>query len=208
MFMKAGILLLSLSLMVGGVSFAANDLPEEAQQLLLEENAQKLSESLPATDRPQAESEIPLNLEPKKQAVAQENPWLRVTLGLGVLAILSAGALFWVKKHGRPGQRQNAPQIKILNQHWLGPKKSLAIVRVAGESILIGVTEQNISMLKSLSLLDDEVPVETPDQFDRVLATEESANLEAEDGEDFMMGGLAQVKQSVARRLKGMRSLQ
>ena len=65
-------------------------------------------------------------------------------------------------------------QIKVLSQHYLGPKKSLVIVRVAGESILVGVTDSNISMIKSLALIDDEVPVETPKNFADALNSEKA----------------------------------
>lgn len=157
-----------------------------------------------------AESEIPLNLEKKVQGAGEGSHLARILGGLCVLGLMAGGAFYLLRRHSKPGQRINAPQIKVLTQHWLGPKKSLAIVRVAGESILIGVTDQNISMLKSLALIDDEVPVETPDQFDRVLDSENkfAATVKAPEDEDFMISGLAQVKESVSKRLKGMRSFQ
>ena len=87
-------------------------------------------------------------------------------------------------------------------------------MRVAGESILIGITEQNINMLKSLSLLDDEVPEEAPSHFSNVMgalgATSSKSSIaeadsDEEDGEDFSFGG---IKDIVSKRLKGMRNLE
>jgi flagellar protein FliO/FliZ len=52
-----------------------------------------------------------------------------------------------------------------VSQQSLGAKKSLAVIRVAGEDILIGITDYNISMIKSLSFLDDEVEEKVPDHF-------------------------------------------
>ncbi len=96
--------------------------------------------------------------------------------------------------------------LKILSQHYLGPKKSLAIVRVAGESILIGVTDQNISMIKALSLLDDELPNVLPKNFEDALTEKTEMMSEAEAAEDdFTFAGL---KTTVAQKLKSMRSLQ
>lgn len=115
------------------------------------------------------ETQIPLKFEESKKSAAAESPLLRILLGLVVTAGLGTGAFFFLRRYSRPGQKQNAPQIKILTQHWLGPKKSLAIVRVAGESVLIGITDQNINMIKSLALLDEDIPEEIPEKFTGVL---------------------------------------
>ncbi|MBX3039450.1 MAG: flagellar biosynthetic protein FliO [Bdellovibrionaceae bacterium] len=197
-------------------------LPAEAREVLAETSSELTAsttgahtvstETLPEEKAAATllESEIPLNLDAKKHAASSDGSLFRVLGGLFVLALMAGGAYYLVRRHSKPGQRQNAPQIKVLTQHWLGPKKSLAIIRVSGESILIGVTDHNISMLKSLSLLDDEIPVETPEKFGQALDNEDkiAASFQTEDGEDFMMSGLSQVKESVSRRLKGMRSFQ
>lgn len=164
----------------------------------------------------QKESEIPVNLDKKKPGSEESSPLLRVILGLSILAAMGGGAVYYLRRHAKPGPRKNAPQIKILTQHYLGPKKSLAVIHVSGESILIGVTDHNISMIKSLSLIDDEVPVETPAHFGQVMAQKDYAGAEAktttpvevQEGEDFQFSGLNQIKDVVHRRLKGMRSLQ
>ncbi len=89
-------------------------------------------------------------------------------------------------------------------------------MRVAGESILIGITDHNISMIKSLSLLDDEVPEEAPKSFGHVLGDfheEEKTSSkkrsakesELDSDEEFAIRG---IKDIVSKRLKGMRSFQ
>lgn len=156
------------------------------------------------------ENEIPLNFDSKKAgASAADSPWMRLIFGAAVAGLMAAGAWFLTRRMAKPGQRKSGPQIKVLNQHWLGPKKSLAIIHVAGESILIGVTEQNISLIKSLSLIDDEVPVEVPTHFAKSLQNAEAAApIEAEDEvEDFTISGLNQIKDVVGRRLRNMRTL-
>ncbi|MBX2987604.1 MAG: flagellar biosynthetic protein FliO [Bdellovibrionaceae bacterium] len=215
------VLLLALFLSPAGVSRAAEGLPAEAKEVLAETQGVIVAAETPVeTPAPETatakkedlkESEIPLNLEKRQSVAAEGSPLLRFAFGLVVLGLMAGGAYVWMRRKARPGPRQNAPQIKVLTQHWLGQKKSLAIVRVAGESILIGVTDQNISMIKSLSLLDDEVPEEAPTQFNSVLGQAQMRGERAEeptDGEEFQMSGLNQIKDVVSRRLKGMRSLE
>lgn len=219
------ILLVTVSVHAAGVSKSSTDgLPAEAKEVLAETQgvtAEGKSEAAApvlgmGANASLKESEVPLNLDKKKQSAEDGSPLVRVVMGLFILAVLGAGGVYYLRRHAKPGLRKNAPQIKVLNQHWLGPKKSLAIIRVAGESILIGVTDQNITMIKSLALMDDEVPVETPDQFGTVLAqkdythveTKTTSSVEVSEGEEFQFSGLNQIKDVVHRRLKGMRSLQ
>lgn len=143
-----------------------------------------------------SESEIPVHLDNAKKSAASDSPWMRMFMGLSVAAILSVGAWVLVRRaKTKSGSKEAAPQIKVLTQHYLGPKRSLAIIRVAGESILIGVTDQNISLIKELSLLDEDVPVTVPTNFNQSL----------EDAEDFSMTG---IKDFVSTRLKNMRTIQ
>lgn len=167
-----------------------------------------------------AEKDIAVQLEPVKKEQAAEGS-MKLIMGLGVLGILAAGGIFLVNKYRRANLNPSvAPEIKILRQHHLGPKKSLAIIRVAGESILIGVTDHNINMIKSLSLLDDDVPEETPVGFGNVMqrfappanegaSSGNSGNAtrsaQTEEGEDFSISG---IKDFVSSRLKNMRNLE
>lgn len=164
------------------------------------------------------ESEIPLNLDKNKKASSEDSGVFRILFTLSILGLVGAGAYFFLKKYSIPQAKQTQTQIKVLQQHYLGPKKSLAIVRVAGESILIGVTDQNISMIKSLSLLDDEIPEEAPQAFNKVLGGLSSAAAneevvgparktakELDSDEEFAISG---IKDIVSKRLKGMRSIQ
>jgi flagellar protein FliO/FliZ len=169
------------------------------------------------------ESEIPLNLENNKKAANEGNSAFRILLTLSILGVVGTGAFIFLRKYSIPKERKHQTQIKILQQHYLGPKKSLAIVRVAGESMLIGITDHNISMIKSLSLLDDEVPEEMPKSFNKVLAGDlDRKQVTFDDGpsdyqqhddgseqknepvEEFAMGG---IKDVVSKRLRGMRSI-
>lgn len=163
------------------------------------------------------ESEIPLNLEKDKKAASEGSGVFRILFTLSILGLVGCGAYFFLRKYKMPKAMKHQTQIKVLQQHYLGPKKSLAIVRVAGESILIGVTDHNISMIKSLSLLDEEVPEESPQNFGKVLGGFEgeeekttprkqfTVKKDLDADEEFAISG---IKDIVSKRLKGMRSLE
>lgn len=157
------------------------------------------------------ESEIPVALETTKKSAGNESPFVKIMMTFGILGILGCGAYFLIKKHVRSGvSPSQANQVKVLSQHYLGPKKSLAIIRVAGESILIGITDQNISLIKELSLLDDEVPEKTPKNFRSVFnlpnPTNTPPSVKEEDGlDEFSISG---IKDFVSTKLKNMRTLE
>lgn len=142
-----------------------------------------------------AESEIPVKLETPIRAEQKSSVLFKALMSFVLVAGVVISAYFLIGKYRRAKiGTSTTPQIKMLTQHYLGPKKSLAIVRVAGESILIGITDQNINHIKTLSLLDEEIPEVTPQSFKQVLKNDE--------GEDFAIAG---IKDFVSSRLKNMR---
>lgn len=145
-----------------------------------------------------AEESIPVNISQPKAAASSEAATNRIFILLGLLVVISGVAYFIAKKYGKPGQSAQT-QIKVLTQHYLGPKKSLAIVRVAGESILIGVTDQSINLIKSLSLLDDEIPEQSPMNFEKTL--QESEKVQSSNNEEF---SIRHIRDVVSLKLKGM----
>lgn len=176
---------------------------------------EKLAEKLP-------EEQIPLALAADKQTSSAEvsMPTATRALASGVIIILLlAVSYYYVSKYKISNKiNKSNLHIKVLSQHYLGPKKSLAVVHVAGESILLGITETNISMIKSLSLIDDEVPAEMPQTFNESLnqtlikgepsvnkAANTSVNmLSRELDEEFSFSG---VTDKVSKKIKSMRSL-
>lgn len=113
------------------------------------------------------EEEIPLNLKKSTTAESTSNPFMRLIIGLGVLGLLLASIYLVSKKLNgkRMGAAFNHDSIKVVSQKYLGPKKTLTLIRVAGEYILIGVTDHNINHIKTLSLVDDELPALEPNEF-------------------------------------------
>jgi flagellar protein FliO/FliZ len=145
-----------------------------------------------------SEENIPLKVTQAQSAQVAPLGGERIAMLLGLLVVIAGGAYLFAKKVGRPGQAGQT-QIKVLTQHYLGPKKSLAIVRVAGESILIGVTDNSINLIKSLSLMDDEIPEQTPLNFEKSLETAEK--VQTSQNEEF---SIRQIKDVVSLKLKGI----
>ena len=189
---------------------AAEALTNPAAESTAKSEANTLIPEATASIKNVKEADIPVNLETAKKSATGENPIYKVLAAFGILGILGCAAYLFIKKYKHTAGKQNqATQIKILTQHYLGPKKSLAIIRVAGESILVGITEQNINLIKSLSLLDEEIPVETPKSFGNVFSKTQKMNATAaaqDVAEDeFAISG---IKDFVSSKLKNMRSLE
>ncbi len=158
-----------------------------------------------------AEKEIPLTIgTDKKKADGGATSTKALASGLIVVALLGA-SYYYVRKYKISNTiNKSNMQIKVLTQHYLGPKKSLAIIHVAGESMLIGITDSNISMLKSLSLIDDEVDM--PQKFNesfnesmvqKNLATRIKSDAQLDElDEEFSFSG---VTDAVSKKIKSMR---
>jgi len=216
--MRSMLLIFSFALM-SSVGFAAEIAAVPQTDAPNTETVANATEASPiARQDNRREAEIPLNLQTSKKSEGASGGFLRIVFSLAILAILGVGAFIFLRKYSIPRVSKHQTQIKILQQHYLGPKKSLAIVRVAGESILIGVTDHNISLIKSLSLLDDEVPEESPTRFNSVMNDVEDESeiveeprsnrrntRELDRDEEFAISG---IKDIVSKRLKGMRSFQ
>ena len=155
------------------------------------------------------EKEIPLNFENKKNQSASEGSIFKFLLFLGILGTLLTGVWVLLKKYKTQKVSKNHNEIKVLAQHYFGTKKSIAVVRIAGESLLVGITDNQINLIKSLALLDDELPEVSPNDFSKVMRDKnklESSNSEEElsEGEEFSIKG---IKDIVSTKLKNMRSI-
>ena len=131
-----------------------------------------------------------------------------------ILSAIIGGGFVMTKQWSKQKMKNPHTHIKILTQHHIGPKKSLAIIRVAGESILIGITDQNINLIKELSLLDEDIPeTNSNTQFSETISqyssTQEdrysaNANVAQENEDEFSFSG---IKDIVSSKLKNMRHL-
>ena len=81
---------------------------------------------------------------------------LRVVLALGLVLGIFAAVLYLYRRATRAGAAPRRQQrIEILAQRSLGTRTSLALVQVGGETLLIGVTPQQITALGPVSLETD-----------------------------------------------------
>lgn len=153
-----------------------------------------------------AENQIPLSIAADKKTTDEGSSATKAMMsGFIVIALLGA-SYYYVRKYKTSNTiNKSNMKIKVLTQHYLGPKKSLAIIHVAGESMLVGITDTNISMIKSLSLIDDEVPADMPKTFSESMAKKSAQNETMVDelDEEFSFAG---VTDTVSKKIKSMRS--
>lgn len=172
------------------------------------------------------ESEIPLNLTESKVEKSDFSPWNRMIFSLIVISVVGVAMVIFAKRFSKSSSTPGGNiSIKVITQQSIGPKKNLTVVRVAGEDILIGVTDYNISMIKSLSFIDDEIEEDIPQTFvselNRVTdqyvdsrlrnrsgaspSTQQTvASTKVEPEDDFSMGN---IKDMISSKLKEMRPL-
>ncbi len=193
------------------VSIEATEVPAPAEEGVNEAGVATMSfEEISK----KTEDQIPIKTAKVNKSAESDPIFLKLLMSFGVVGILFIGGFFFMKKYSvKANKKGSEKRIKIITQHYLGPKKSLAIVRVAGETILIGVTDHNISMLKSLSLVgeDESELIESNEQastgfakiFSRSFHKTKTVAAVPEDSEEFMMG---QIKDTVKSKLKNLRS--
>jgi flagellar biosynthetic protein FliO len=112
---------------------------------------------------------------------------LKMLAALVVVIVCIYVAIFLMKKLMGPKYRgsRKARVLEILETAYIDPKKSLSLVRVADKSVLIGVTDNQISMLTEL---DPQVTMNL---------TKPTPGQEEE-------GGFAGLLRSASNRLKGL----
>lgn len=104
------------------------------------------------------ESEIPLFLQTKKTEKSDSHILWRLVASIGVIMVVAGAMMYagkrWTRHKDKGGQ---AARIEIMHQLHLGPRRSVALIRISGETMLIGITDHNVNMLKSVTLIDDEL---------------------------------------------------
>lgn len=119
------------------------------------------------------ESEIPAFRGSEKTTEASSSPLARLLFGAGIILTLAFGLLLAAKRFGKKSSLQNSNvRMDIVAQKAISPKQNLVVVRVAGEHILIGATDNSVNMIKSISLIDDEAQDNLPQDFNNFLEDE------------------------------------
>lgn len=188
-------------LVMGGAANAVIDESALFAAASSAKNPVQIENSAPVKKIEPSEAEIPVLIANKPQASGSSAYW-RLMMSFIIVALAGCAAFFGIKSYRHKGLAKN-PQtnIRVMTQHYLGPKKSLAIIQVAGESILVGITEQSITHIKTLSLLDEELPEISGKSFSDSLSQIAGTK---DVGEEFAIKGL---KELVSARLHGMREI-
>lgn len=160
-----------------------------------------------ALDDTKEEKEIPLKVKSAKAEVSSASGMGRIAAGFMAVLVLM-GSLFFINKklkEKKSGAAFNHDSIKVVSQKYLGPKRQLTLVRVSGEYLLLGVTDHNISLIKQLSVIDDEIPDLDPQDFKtavkRIDARTNNLENQAQEIEDsFSVSSLSDVKKIFQKR--------
>ena len=135
-----------------------------------EDSAKELSTQQSDDSSHKKEDQIPAFREAHAKTEKPQSMWGRLAMSLVVVAAVAGGLVFATRRWAKAKNTVNgASRVKINHQLHLGPKKSLALIEVAGEHLLIGVTDHNINLIKTLSIINDEIPERVPQNFDEVM---------------------------------------
>jgi flagellar protein FliO/FliZ len=85
---------------------------------------------------------------------------LRMIAALAVVVALLGFAARFARRTGLAGPRTPAPwaKVEVLNRSVLSRSSSVAVVRVAGRVLLLGVTDQSVEILTELEVDEDNRP--------------------------------------------------
>ena len=113
--------------------------------------------AVPETVGTQQETNSPSFLKGGEGGLSNNSPDItasifKMVLALGIVLSLLFAAVFLFKKFfgGKIGLAGKGQQIRVITSTYLGPRKSIAVVDVAGERIVVGVTPTHITMLTRL----------------------------------------------------------
>lgn len=96
---------------------------------------------------------------------------VRVVVSLGVVLAVMAGAAAVLRRSGvagttgmgRRGLRRRHMPVEVIARHGLSRNSSVAVVRLGQRALVLGVTEQQVSLLTEIDPAELEAPPEPPD---------------------------------------------
>lgn len=171
--------------------------------------------SLKPEARPVAQDEKDIPLFEKKETQSSGTSGMG-KLGAFVLVVLALGGylIWWLKRRSKMvNGSESLMKIKVITQLHLGPKKTLLVVRVAGESLLLGTTDSHINLIKTLSLLDEDLPEVATNSFEKVMDAQEQAprpasgEMMGEQGSDEEFSFGPAVKTTLREKVPALRRL-
>ena len=92
----------------------------------------------------------------------------KVSIGLGLVVALAWGSV-WLLRRTTLGQGAvgGSSTVRVMERTWLGPKKAIFLVDIAGRTLALGVTDDQISVLSAWEegQIDITQPQTTPGVF-------------------------------------------
>ena len=215
-----------------------------AKTVLKPEDKSVLDKVLKEPANPEAQNK-PVNLTGSPSA-SKSHKTSQSTLGraakgfawMTVVILLMAGLLLALRKalKAKPGSKSwllrmmkgklggPGKLIEVEATHYLGPKKSIAVVKVQGRRLVLGVTEESINLITQLDARADGTPddgldllaglgvkkmgagaeVAGPGQFSEILA---SAGSKPSFGAPESTKRVSSVRDQIRRRVEGLKNL-
>lgn len=85
--------------------------------------------------------------------------FIKLLLPLILICLLLFGVLIFVKRYSFKRDGSNQFNIKVLSSQMIMPKKFISVVRVNDKMLVLGVSENSITMLKEFEAAE-EFPIE------------------------------------------------
>lgn len=76
---------------------------------------------------------------------------LKLVFPLFLIVAMLYGVLLFVKKYQFKGSKLNSDNFRIVTTLMLMPKKYLSVVKVNDKVLILGLSEQNITLLKEMN---------------------------------------------------------
>lgn len=95
------------------------------------------------------------------------SPWKPIFMFFFVFGVFGVGVLFfknklrstrWLKPFERLGLTKNNKMLEVVSTHYLGPKKSIVVIRVAKKLLVLGVSNESISLISQFASGNESVP--------------------------------------------------
>jgi flagellar biosynthetic protein FliO len=83
---------------------------------------------------------------------------IRAFFSLILVVLLLFALMFglrWLQRHATPGGSQTGPTMQVCGALSLGPKKTLQIVQVGKQLLVLGVTDTSISLVTEITDADE-----------------------------------------------------
>jgi flagellar biosynthetic protein FliO len=98
---------------------------------------------------------------------------VRVVVSLGVVLAVMAGAAAVLRRSGvvgtapagRRGMRRRGVPVEVIARHGLSRTSSLAVVRLGGRALVLGVTEHQVTLLTEVDPAELDAPPGPDDTF-------------------------------------------